>query len=174
MGVLRVKVDGSWTDVPPGPSGPAGPQGIQGPIGPVGPDAVYVGPEAPTGVEEVWYDSDAPAILPAAYVDIIPAAGFQAVSGYPPRMRLEGSRCYLEGAIQPVSGNLVNTSTLANLPAGYRPVAPTTYVFIVYIGVSTGWGRLRAFPNGNLILDAVTVATGTAVFLDPIQFSVRS
>lgn len=55
-GVLRVKVEGVWVDIPilvsgpAGPTGPVGPAGGPGPTGPTGPAGVsLIGPAGPTG-----------------------------------------------------------------------------------------------------------------------------
>lgn len=55
MGQLKVKVDGSWVDLPAGPPGPVGPTG---PDGPPGPNILMVGSDFPldtAGSDGYWY-----------------------------------------------------------------------------------------------------------------------
>lgn len=107
------------------------------------------------------------------YITIPPASGYQGHGGYPPKARLEGSRCFLEGVILANSGNLVSGATIANLPVGYRPNVLTGVSFMGFGGATAVWARVKINSNGVVIVDCFA-GTPTNVAFDGMSFAVEN
>lgn len=117
---------------------------------------------------ELWYDTDAPAVLidptPAWIAPTLLNGWVNFGSGFNPA----GYRKI--GDVVSLRGLLTTGSTsvpMFNLPAGYRPA----YTQIFTTSASDGWAEVRVGANGDVLLTAAAnPAAWTA--LDGMQFSV--
>lgn len=124
---------------------------------------VITGPTGPTG---------AVTTTPIAWTDLTLASGFTAYgAGFNTPSYYKGSdgRIHLRGRVK--TAGVYTGSTMATLPAGYRPVADES--FVVGQSVTSGYGRVDVNDIGTIV-QQTTTATNGWVSLDGVSFAQAS
>ena len=136
--------------------GPRGPRGVAGPVGVAGP----AGPQGPTGTPEPWTALG----LAAGWTNHSSdweSAGF--------RKDTSASRVDLRGLITN-AGMPAPGSTIATLPAGYRPLR--RQMFAIQTGNPDGVGRLSIASDGRIVWDSGASGEKDYTSLSGISFYV--